>query len=217
MATILGIDEAGRGPVIGPLVMAGALVHEESVQALQEMGVKDSKLLSAKQRVQLYPKILALVKDWKVVVLQPSEIDDAVKSYSDNLNWLEARTSAQIVNALAPNAVIIDCPSPNISAYEDFLRSILDDKKLELALEHKAERHMPVAAASIIAKVTRDRIIDELKKEISVDFGSGYLTDEKTQAFLKNHDKKYEYLFRKSWEPYAQQLNAKMQKKLGEF
>ncbi|MDO8510562.1 MAG: ribonuclease HII, partial [Nanoarchaeota archaeon] len=87
-----------------------------------------------------------------------------------------------------------------------------------LIVEHKADvNYLPAAAASIVAKVIRDRHIEHLKKEIGIDFGSGYMSDPKTQDFLKKYYKKHPDLFRKSWQSYKNVENAAKQKKLGEF
>lgn len=217
MGTILGIDEAGRGPVLGPMVMCGVVVEEGVEEQLRALGVKDSKLLTPDERDKLYPRILALVKSYKIVVLEVDVIDAAIASSALNLNKLEAHTSADILNALNPDAAIIDCPSTNIKAYKDYVYHLLLNKKISLTLEHKAERHMPVAAASVLAKVTRDRIVEDIKKKIGIDFGSGYMSDEKTQKFLVECHEKHKTLFRTMWAPYQKALEKKHQKKLGEF
>jgi len=101
MVLICGIDEAGRGPVIGPLVMAGVLVDEADLPKLKNIGVKDSKLLTEDKRNELFPKILKIVKKYQIVVVEPEEIDKAVRGHDGlNLNWLEARKSAEIINKL---------------------------------------------------------------------------------------------------------------------
>lgn len=213
---ILGIDEAGRGPVLGPLVMAGVILTESASLRLKELGVKDSKLLTAEKRAALYGSILAEAHAYKVVILDPATIDAALASAKLNLNWLEARTAADIINELQPSQAIVDCPSPNIEAYKRYMKKLLIHD-VELVLEHKAEKHMPVAAASIVAKVTRDRIIEELKKEIGIDFGSGYMTDPLTQKFLKENYDKYHALFRKNWQSYKDIITSKKQMTLGKF
>ena len=92
---ICGIDEAGRGPVIGPLVMAGVLIKEKDESKLSDIGVKDSKLLTKQQRNALYDKIIKIVKKYKIIITEPEEIDKAVKGENNlNLNWLEADKSA---------------------------------------------------------------------------------------------------------------------------
>src|SRR3989338_1520866 len=157
--SLVGIDEAGRGPVLGPLVMCGVLTRDSAQEELSTMGVKDSKLLTAEKREELYPEILKIIDSHKLVILEPAQIDKAMSTSNFNINWLEAHTAAEIVNALNPATAIIDCPSPNIRSYTEYISRLITNKNIQLILEHKAERHMPVAAASIIAKVTRDRII----------------------------------------------------------
>lgn len=214
---ICGIDESGRGPVIGPLVMCGVLTDEKGEEKLKKIGAKDSKLLTAKQRERLAKKIEKIAK-YKIVKTEPKEIDHAVgKNDGLNLNWLEARKTAEIINELKPDKAILDCPSPNIKAYVRYLKKHLKNKKTEIIAEHKAERYPVVAAASIIAKVTRDSCVEQIKRQIGNDFGSGYASDPKTQEFLKNNITKHRELFRKSWISYKKAVNKKLQRKLGDF
>ncbi|MBN2421008.1 ribonuclease HII, partial [Candidatus Woesearchaeota archaeon] len=101
---VCGIDEAGRGPVIGPLVICGVLASEEQEKQLMEMGVKDSKMLTPIQRERMFEKIIKIVEKYEIVVIEPKEIDDAVNGKDSlNLNWLEAVKSAQIINKLKPH------------------------------------------------------------------------------------------------------------------
>ena len=211
----VGIDEAGRGPVLGPLVMTGVLIEEDEERKLIQLGVKDSKLLTKEQRETLYKKLNKLT--YKTMILGPNEIDLALRSLNTNLNWLEAQTSAKILNELNPAKAIIDCPSPNIKAYHDYLKRLVDKKGMELILKHHAEEHPSVAAASIIAKVTRDNIIEDMKKEIGIDFGSGYMSDPLTQQFLEKHHNNYPHLFRKGWASYKAVIVKKQQTSLNKF
>ncbi|MBI2652057.1 ribonuclease HII [Candidatus Woesearchaeota archaeon] len=215
---ICGIDEARRGPVLGCMVMCGALIEEKDLPKLIAVKPRDSKLMTAAEREHMYPKLLPVLKYYKVFILQAEEIDKAVHGHDGlNLNKLEARKSADILNQFEPDKAIIDCPSNNINSYKIYLRKLLKNKKIELILEHNAERYPLVAAASIIAKVTGDREIEKIKKQIGIDFGSGYMTDPKTVEFLKNNFEKYPELFRKSWFPYKDLLNQKFQKSLSDF
>src|SRR3989338_1299003 len=159
---ICGIDEAGRGPIIGPMVMAGALIREEDEKKLKAMGVKDSKLLLPKERERLFDGIREIAKDSVILVIGPEEIDDAVQGKDGlNLNRLEAKKTAEILNTLKPNIVYVDCPSNNTSAYNHLLGSQLTFKPKKLITEHKSDtRYVVVGAASILAKVTRDREIE---------------------------------------------------------
>lgn len=219
MVLICGIDEAGRGPVLGPLVMCGILIDEKDEPLLRKIKVKDSKLLTREQREELYDKIIKIIQKYKLAVIQPDEIDKAVGKHDGlNLNRLEAQKSAEILNELNPDKAIIDSPSNNIKNYKKYLMSFVNNKNIELVLEHKADVNYPVvSAASILAKVTRDNEIEKLKKEIDVDFGSGYMSDPLTVEFLKNNFEKYPELFRKSWFPYQELVNKKFQKSLSDF
>lgn len=203
---ICGLDEAGKGPLIGPMVICGFMIDEKDVEKLKEIGAKDSKKLTPKQRERMFEPLKEAALRYELGFLTPEEIDEAVESDNTNLNWLEATRTAMILNKLNPDKAIIDCPSPNIKAYKDFLLTCLNNKKMELQLEHNAERFLPVAAASIIAKVTRDREIEKLKVKYG-DFGSGYPADPKTKAFAKENCTKHPEIFRKSWATYKNMAN----------
>lgn len=218
MILICGIDEARRGPIIGSMVMCGAMIEEKDMPKLIALKPKDSKLLTKEEREGFYPKLLSVLKYHKVLIIHPSEIDKAVHGHDGlNLNKLEAKKQAEILNEYNPEKAIIDCPSNNIASYTIYLKKLLKNKKIELILEHNAERYPLVAAASIIAKVTGDNEIEKIKKQIGIDFGSGYMTDPKTVEFLKTNFEKFPDLFRKSWFPYQKLVNQKFQKQLGDF
>jgi len=212
---ICGIDEAGRGCVIGPLVICGAMVDEEKQENLKNMGVKDSKLLTQLKRERLFDDLQEVVK-YEIIIINPSEIDSYVLSETgDNLNWLEAQKSAEIINRLQPEKAILDCPSQNTKAYKEYVTERLLHKKLDIKAEHKADFNYPiVAAASILAKVTRDAELAKIKKDVGEDFGSGYMADPKTAAFLKKNWNKYPSIFRQSWAPYQALQKGGAQKKL---
>ena len=138
MVNILGVDESRRGPVIGPLVISGATIEEKDEIKLKKLGVKDSKLLTPKKREELYPKILEIVKSYKIIEIWPAEIDAALESQELNLNWLEAHKTSQIINGLKPDKAFIDCPSPNKKRYED-VQEILKKDYLCLSNHKKIE------------------------------------------------------------------------------
>lgn len=218
---IVGVDEAGRGPVLGPLVMAALAFKENDIKKLEWLGVKDSKLLSSQVREELFERIREIVHDFRIEVIEPDAIDLSVNDKESNLNWLEADTSARLVSELQPDKIILDCPSVNISKYTQYFTSKLSEgvkSSAELIVEHKADvNHIVVGAASIIAKVIRDKQVDKIKREIGCDFGSGYTSDPKTQDFLKKGYKEFAHLFRKSWQSYKNVEEEKLQMKLGTF
>ncbi|MBN1644894.1 ribonuclease HII, partial [Candidatus Woesearchaeota archaeon] len=111
MALICGIDEAGKGPAIGPLVICALVIKEEDIPKLKALGVKDSKLLTPRTRERMFNEIKKIAKRHKIVKIQPKEIDDIIMNRkSMNLNWLEAVTSADLINYLKPDKAILDCP-----------------------------------------------------------------------------------------------------------
>ncbi len=218
---ISGTDEAGRGPILGPMVMVTLAVEEEDLKKFEWLGVKDSKQLSSSAREELFERIHEIVKDFRVEVIEPDAIDLSLREAETNLNWLEADTTARMVSEIAPKKAYIDCPSVNIPAYHQYLYNKIDPEvknRVDLYIEHKADsKYIVVSAASVIAKVIRDRAVDAIKKKIKIDFGSGYLSDPKTQDFLKNYHDKYPELFRKMWRPYRDVIESKKQKSLSEF
>jgi ribonuclease HII len=218
MALTCGIDEAGRGPVLGPMVMAGVLVDEKGSLKLKKMGAKDSKMLTPKQRNALFGKIIKAALAYKIAIVPVEEIDAALKSNTMNLNWLEAHTTAKILNELKPEKIFVDSPSVNTAKYKSYLLNLLENKKIQAIVEHKADvNYVECSAASILAKVTRDAEIEKLKKEIGIDFGSGYLSDPATIKFMNENYKKHEDIFRKTWTPYKLLADTSNNRKLSDF
>ena len=217
---VAGVDEAGRGCVIGPLVVAGVMLKAENLPLLSELGVKDSKLLTPKKREALYPEIIRLTEKYQTIKVHPYQIDKAVESARilHKLNRLEAQTMAQVIEALKPDEAYVDAADTVEHRFGNHIRECLKIKTIIIS-KHKADKIFPVvSAASIIAKVERDREIASLRVEYG-DFGSGYLTDGKTMDFLrqlleKNDD--YPSFVRKSWKPAKRAKNEKgtLQQKL---
>lgn len=210
-----GIDEAGRGPVLGPMVMAGVICTEEQVTKLKALGVTDSKLLSEKKREELFDQVKEIVTEYHVVSLSPKQID-AKETRNISLNDLEAEATITILQKINAKKAVVDCPSTNPPAYKAQLQEELPG--VELICEHKADlNYTEAAAASILAKVTRDRDIEKLKAKIGIDFGSGYPSDPKTKAFVQNHWDTHPELFRKTWKTYQNAVANASQKGLGDF
>jgi len=208
---VAGVDEAGRGCVIGPLVVAGVTVQTENLRLLVELGVKDSKLLTAKKREALYPEIIKLTQNHHVIKVPPAQIDKVVRSSRvlHKLNRLEAQTMAKIIDALKPDEAYVDAADVLEQRFGNHISECLRFKT-KIVSEHKADRTYPVvSAASIIAKVERDGEIAKLKVKYG-DFGTGYLTDVKTRVFLKRlleKDGDFPNCIRKSWKP-AQKVKS---------
>jgi ribonuclease HII len=209
---VAGVDEAGRGCVIGPLVVAGIAVQEENLRALIDLGVKDSKLLTAKKREGLFSEITK-IGAFHIEKLQPFEVDKVVNRGAVNhkLNRLEAQTMAKVIDFLNPDQVYVDAADVVEGKFRNHILERLNCNPT-LISKHKADLIYPVvSAASIIAKVTRDSDVAQLRGEFG-DFGSGYMHDPKTLAFLESwvaSNDDYPACVRKSWKPAKRVLSEK--------
>jgi len=197
MKLILGIDEAGRGPVIGPMVIAGYCIEEEKIELLKSLGVKDSKELTRKQREDIYNEVTKLTYKYKYIIIGPKTIDYYV--YKNKLNYLELENMIKIIEEIKPDKVIIDFPVVNMKKVIEYIKNNLKIN-IELVVENRADKNYPVvSAASIIAKVIRDKEIDKIKEKTNIDFGSGYPSDERTiKAIKENYEILKDYI-RESW------------------
>ncbi len=215
---ILGIDEAGRGPVIGPMIMAGCLIDSKKEKELKKLGVKDSKELTGLRREFLANKIREEAETFETAAVFPDEIDGNLANGS-NLNFLEAIKMAEIINKINKGygriKVIIDCPSVNIEKWKNFLMTKIENlSNLEIVCEHKADKkYIPVSAASIIAKSLREKEMDSLRR-IYGELGSGYCSDPLTTRFLQKNALKHKKdgLFRTSWTTWKK-ASADLQQK----
>lgn len=181
---VLGIDEAGRGSVIGPLVVGGFLAEERRLEELRPLGVRDSKLLSRARRETLFDA-LKEVGDQIALEIPPADIDVAVRQ--GKLNLLEAHTFARLIRMTDAQEVFVDACDPVADRFGRRVRSLARTRARVIS-RHKADRDVPVvSAASVVAKVCRDRAIDRLQRQLGVDCGSGYPSDARTQAFVSGH------------------------------
>jgi len=179
---IAGVDEAGRGSVIGPLVVCCASCKREDEKRLRKFASKDSKQLTPGQREGAYAKLKEFCT-FRWIEVSALDLNKMMKTMS--LNDIEAKVMAELIKKLGEADVMIDMPD----RYSWTFRKRMERfgvKRFEA--EHKADENYPiVAAASICAKVTRDRKIEEIKKA-TMDFGSGYPSDPKTRSALKNKE-----------------------------
>ena len=199
---ILGIDEAGRGSVLGPLVIAGVVVPEKMEKVLERMGVKDSKRLAPHRRTILSRKLKKMF-DYEIVVITAREIDE-MRAEGINLNEIEKNAMESILLKMKPEKAIVDAVDVKAERYQENLRK---DTGLNVIAEHKADdRYIEVSAASIIAKAERDDQIAQINKEFikSGGIGSGYPSDPKTKEFLTNYtyDEMPDFV-RRSWATVA--------------
>ena len=213
-----GVDEAGRGPLIGPLVAALVVLDSHSEELLREAGVVDSKVLTPVRREALVPLITEHARVHAMVIADPQRIDAALDDPNSNLNLLEAELTAELLGSLPDGSgfVVIDLPTRSKDAYEAAIRSFgRIHREVSLVLEHKADaNHVACAAASILAKVERDRLVRLLESEVGVPIGSGYPSDPKTKAFLLSHGRSYAHVFRRTWASYTARYGSKGQRTL---
>ncbi|WP_297825012.1 ribonuclease HII [uncultured Methanobrevibacter sp.] len=195
---VLGIDEAGRGSVLGPMVIAGVIVPEKMDKVLERMGVKDSKRLTPNRRTILSRKLKKMF-DYEIVVISALEIDQ-MRADGINLNDIEKNAMRDLIIRLNPEKAIVD--AVDVKA-ERFQRNLCESTGLNVIAEHKADdKYIEVSAASIIAKAERDAQIAEINKDYIKmgGIGSGYPSDPTTKKFLTNYtyDEMPDFV-RRSW------------------
>jgi ribonuclease HII len=200
------------------MVMVGFAADERLIDTFKKAGVKDSKKVSAKKREQLYP---FLMRRGMMVVktISPQEIDRYVSKQvqGKNLNSLEALYMSRIIEELKADKIYIDCPSTNIPRFENEVFQLLKPETQKavacsdtLIFENHADtNHIIVGAASIIAKVRRDKILSELSQKYGP-IGTGYPSDPKTRAFLIDYALKNGIpdWCRKSWKSWDRWLKV---------
>ena len=215
---LIGIDDAGRGPILGPMFLAGVLINQEDEKKLKELGARDSKLIQHAERIRLALEIHKIIIASHIAESSPKEIDEAVKTI--NLNTLEAKKAAEIINILnnpkEKIKVIVDCPSVNTVAWKKTLiKFIKNPANLEIHCEHKADFNYPVVgAASILAKVSRERAVEIIKEQYG-NTGSGYPSDPYTKEFLEKHKEmlKKSNIVRKSWATWKNLIGEPIKRK----
>ncbi|MHA1684521.1 MAG: ribonuclease HII [Promethearchaeota archaeon] len=225
---MLGADEAGRGPVLGPLVICAACFNEVDIDFLKEHGVQDSKKLTSAKREEMLVLIKHKVIEYEVKIFTAKEIDDSLRG-GVNLNQLEVKGFIQCINAILvrgtiPDKVWLDAADIDADRFKNRIKNKLI-KDVEVIAMHKCDEKITcVGAASIIAKTTRDGIIEDLKEEFGK-IGSGYPSDGRTRDFIKEY-----YLTYGKFPPFARMtwgtmdklkkelgLLPKGQKKLGDW
>jgi ribonuclease HII len=200
---IIGADEAGRGPVLGPMVIALIKVNDIQLNEIEMLNIKDSKKCSKAQRERLF-NILNRKYDIEFEIIEANKIDKLMSEYS--LNEIEEMAFIKLINKALNDdeyaEVYIDAFSNNIGKLTNKLTANISNKNIKIIAEHKADdKYKIVSAASIIAKVIRDNEIKKLKKEYGK-IGSGYPSDKITINFLKAYINKYNDLpkiARRSW------------------
>lgn len=213
---IAGVDEAGRGPVIGPMTICCLVVDEDKEWELKELGVKDSKMLSHEQRKTLRREIKKIAHTYSIEKIYPTHID----RYRDesSLNEMEAEVIGKLIRKLGPQKVYVDSPDRPAVVFADRIRRYLKEPVI-IHSHNRGERFPVVAAASILAKVERDREIEKIKRRYG-DVGTGYPSDDVTIKFLQDwirNNGNYPDIVRKSWYTAWRLNEEKVQRKLEDW
>ncbi len=206
-----GVDEAGRGPVIGPMVIAGVCGDRDK---LIKIGVRDSKKLTKKRREKLEKEIKKIADKIVIRIVEPEEIDILRKNMS--LNEIEVIVFSEVIRELRCREVYVDAADVNEDRFGEEIKKRVGN--IKIISKHRGDSLFPeVSAASIIAKVERDRRIKKLQEELG-DFGSGYPSDLRTVKFLEKYYREHDKLpphTRKSWKTVKRM--DKKQKKLESY
>ncbi|MDD3137124.1 MAG: ribonuclease HII [Methanoregula sp.] len=211
---ICGVDEAGKGSVLGPMVIAGVAVASGDV--FSDIPVKDSKELSPSERDRLF----LLIREkctFATVVIEAHEIDAIRREMT--LNACVAKAHADVIRKLSPDTAYVDACDVNAFRYAETVKSFLP-VPCEIVSEHHADQtYTVVSAASIIAKVTRDRLIAELAQKYG-DIGSGYPADPITVTYLNSYIDEHGCpppIARKSWKTVIAMMGKREQCNLSKF
>jgi len=199
---------------MGPLVVGS--VYCESDEILMKIGVRDSKKLTPASRERMYDMICGEFQT-SVVIASASDIDERRKTMTLNIIELEMFIEAAQVTPVS--AVYADCPDVNEAGFTRMMSSRLKDTRI--VAKHKADDIFPVvSAASIIAKVTRDRLVSEIEAEFGAVIGSGYPSDTVTMEFIekwiKENGSPPEHT-RCSWEPVRQLMTVSKNTKISDW
>ena len=218
MTLRLGIDEAGRGCVLGPMVYAGCLVHVDHEPSLTDAGVRDSKKLTAKKRGELRTLVESTAADFVIHPVSPAELD------ATSLNELGKRALVQFTARFQPDVLVFDAPVPpkQIPGYISDLRVRLTAAgvraDLQIIGENGADdRYACCAAASILAKTERDRLLAAIEAEAGVPIGSGYPGDPRTRKWLEavyDPERGFPPSVRTKWETARRIVAAQAQRSL---
>lgn len=212
---MFGIDEAGKGPVLGPMVAACVVAPAESV--LPE-GIDDSKRLAPTRREEL---ARTLREDDRIAVGLAAVTPDRIDAPETDMNTLTVVAHAEAAREVVERGMAGICDAGDVDAAR-FVRRVGKRLPEGVALdgEHGADgSHAIVGAASVLAKVERDRRVRELESEYG-EVGSGYPSDPRTRAFLAEYVAEYGALpacARSSWKTCTDVLAAAEQETLAEF
>ena len=217
---VLGIDEAGRGPVIGSMFIGGFVTDEKDLDRLEDLGVKDSKKLSDSRREKIR-KDLGEIGNSIVEEFTASSIDSMMEGMT--INRIEIKGFARVIDQADPDKVVMDLPEPDAEEFIDKIKKSMnsDSTDIEFTAEHGADDSFPVvSAASIVAKSARESHVEELHSKYGYDFASGYPHDKPTINFLERYlDQEGELPSetRRSWSTAERLIDQHQQNPISDF
>lgn len=221
MKLVCGIDEAGRGPVLGSMFIGGVIIPEKRLEEIEEKGLKDSKKLSDSRRRELEPFIRDKCEKCNVIEVSADEIDQLRQIMS--LNVVEINCFVETIKELEPDRALIDLPEPDGKKFAAKIRKKLPERlsDIEIIAEHGADDTYPiVSAASIIAKNAREDHVESLRKKYGRDFGSGYPHDMEATGFIEEfyrREGEFPNEARESWSTCEKMIKENEQSGLKEF
>jgi ribonuclease HII len=181
---VVGVDEAGRGSFVGPLVVGAFAIDHTHLDALRAAGARDSKELSPSARGEVYARLRSL-GDLDSITLTPRAVDRAVRK--NGLNDLEVEAFGDVIRRLGGEEARVDACDPNEARFGRRVSARAGTGTRVIA-RHHADRDDPlVGAASIVAKVRRDRALARLRSVLGDGIGSGYPSDTQTVEFVRAH------------------------------
>jgi len=202
---LIGVDEAGRGPVIGPMVIAICALTERDRRWCVRHNVTDSKAIPAKRRSALAQALRD--RCWSdIIVIQPPEIDEAVRNRSMTLNGLEIKYMAELIRRFkqafpdTPAEIMLDAPTRKTHSFRRMISHLSSWEPFGLlkAENFADQKYRHVGAASILAKTERDRLMSELSQTLNYNLGSGYSHDPLTRRYVASAQKD-DPIIRWSW------------------
>jgi len=185
---IAGLDEAGRGPVIGSLIIGCVIFNEKDLHILDEIGVDDSKKISSKKREILAQKIKKHAVSYELLEVTAKNIN-ALHKKGLSLNEIEEISFAKLLNGIEPqpDKIYLDAADVIEERFGKTIGGMLKFKPKKIISKHRGDAIFKiVGAASILAKTKRDHIIEEYKIKYG-NIGSGYPSDPYTKKFLKSY------------------------------
>lgn len=221
---VVGVDEAGKGPVLGPMIIAAVLTEYSSKEIkkkpfnLREVEIKDSKRLSEVKRKKIAGKIKEKSKNYFLIDLRAPHIDRLRQGKS--MNEIVVESFSRLLSEINFDLAIVDAADVDSKRFGENLKQNLQ-KDIKIISEHKADEKYPiVSAASILAKNKRDKEIKKIEKNIEQEIGKGYPIDKKTTKFLEdwlNKKEKSPIFCRRTWKTFRDIKKKKDQKNLEDF